>query len=129
MQYSTFFILVGLLGILNYEGLFYDNIGYGEEVEKLFNSTDDAGYKNETEALASLLNKYDEFPYDWRAGKAVYMVSLSAIFMGTIILEVSTIFLGCNHSHVVVKFSMHFHPFHRRFSLIRTPLFRVSLQV
>ena len=120
--------MVGLLGILNYEGLVYDYIGYGEEVEKLFDSAD-AGYNNETKALASLLNEYDEFPDDWRAGKTVYIVSLSAIFMGTIILEVSTIFLGCFHSHVVVKCSLHFHPIHWRLSLMKTLLFRVSLQV
>jgi hypothetical protein len=128
LQYSTLFILVGLLGILNYEGILYDSLGYGEEVEKLVDSTDE-GYKNETKALASMLNISEEFPYDWRAGKVVYIVSLSAIFMGTIILEVSAIFLGCFHSHVVVKYSMHFHSIHWRLTLMRTLLFRVSLQV
>jgi hypothetical protein len=114
---------VGLLGILNYEGLMYDTLGYGEEVEKFIDSTD-AGYKNETKALASLLNHHHEFPYDWGTGKVVYIVSLSAIFMGTIILEVS-----CFHFYAVAKCSMHFHPIHWHRSLIRTLLFRVSLQL
>jgi hypothetical protein len=100
---------VGLLGILNYEGLLYDTLGYGEEVNKLIDPTD-AGYNNQTKALASLLNKDEEFPYDWEFGRVVYIVSLSAIFMGTIVLEVSAILHGCFHSHAVVKCSMHFHP-------------------
>lgn len=119
---------MGLLAILNYEGILYDTLGYGEEAEKLIDSTD-ADYNNETKALTSLLNEHDEFPYDWGAGKVVYIVSLSAIFMGTIILEVSVIFHGCFHSHAVVKCNMHFHPIHWRRSLTSLLLFRESLQV
>ena len=33
------------------------------------------------------MTNYNEFPYDWNYGKAVYITFLSAIFGGTIILE------------------------------------------
>ena len=32
--------------------------------------------------------KHSEFPYDWNAGEYVYITALSAIFIGTIIMEV-----------------------------------------
>lgn len=38
-------------------------------------------------SVTKVLNKQNEVPYDWGAGKAVYIIFLSAVFMGTIILE------------------------------------------
>lgn len=37
--------------------------------------------------LTSLLNKHLEFPYNFGAGLYIYVFFLSAIFMGTIVLE------------------------------------------
>jgi len=45
----------------------------------------DASYSGTN--LTSYLNKYDEFSYDWGVGRYVYIFLLSAIFMGTIVLE------------------------------------------
>ena len=87
-KYSSYIILGGLLAILNYEGMIYDVLGYGDEVEKLINEAPD---NPEEKRLKSVLNHHNEFPYDWDAGEAIYVVSLSVIFMGTIILEVSFI--------------------------------------
>ena len=87
-KYSSYIILGGLLAILNYEGMIYDVLGYGDEVEKLINDTPD---NPEEKRLESALNHHHEFPYDWDAGESIYVVSLSVIFMGTIILEVSFI--------------------------------------
>jgi hypothetical protein len=39
------------------------------------------------EDVGQLLTKRMEFPYDWDSGKIIYVVFLSAVFMGTIILE------------------------------------------
>lgn len=39
------------------------------------------------ESITTFLNKHLEVPYDWGAGLIVYITFLSAIFMGTIILE------------------------------------------
>ena len=45
----------------------------------------DASYSGTN--LTSYLNKHDEFSYDWDVGRYVYIFFLSAIFMGTIVLE------------------------------------------
>jgi hypothetical protein len=45
-----------------------------------------------TDHLKSVINSalhHDEFPYDWGAGSAVYLIFLYSIFIGSIILEVS----------------------------------------
>jgi hypothetical protein len=85
LKYSSYFILGSLFAILNYEGMVYDVLGYGDQVEEII--TDTSGNPEE-KGLESLLNHYHEFPYDWNVGELVYVFSLSAIFMGTIILEV-----------------------------------------
>jgi len=49
--------------------------------------------KNETDieiggtSITKVLNKENEVPYDWGRGRVVYITFLSAVFMGTIILE------------------------------------------
>jgi len=77
IKYSLVFLSVCMFGILNYEGLIMDLIGTVEGEEA---SIGDAEIK-------SYLNKKGEFYYDWRVGRYVYMFFLSAIFMGTIVLE------------------------------------------
>ncbi len=37
-------------------------------------------------------SKHGEFPYDWGAGVIVYIIAISAIFIGSIIMEVSAYF-------------------------------------
>lgn len=92
LQLSILFILVSLFAILNYEGLIFDVMGVAAETVSA--GTDSIkSVKHGTEIsiggtnVVKILNKEHEVPYDWGAGKAVYITFLSAIFMGTIILE------------------------------------------
>ncbi|CAB9525160.1 SPX domain-containing membrane protein [Seminavis robusta] len=80
---SLVFILFSTLGILNWSGLFYDVEGMISAPEEPRNATSIGG----DQAVAILLNARGEFPYDYGSGPAVYIVFLSAIFMGTIVLE------------------------------------------
>ena len=51
------------------------------------NATDHTDISVAGEDLYKVLNKQHEVPYDWGSGRPVYLVFLSAIFLGTIILE------------------------------------------
>lgn len=77
IQYSIVFISACLVAILNFEGLLYDIIG----------NVDGENAEIDGTSITSLLNKEKEFLYDWGSGKYVYVTFLSAIFMGTIVLE------------------------------------------
>lgn len=77
-----------LFAILNYEGFVFDFIGYAvTAVQSEPNATNHADIVIGGEDLTHVLNKHLEVPYDWGAGRPVYLVFLSAIFLGTIILE------------------------------------------
>ena len=66
-----------MVGILNLEGLILDVVGNVEGEDASFDGSQ----------LRSYLNKKGEFFYDWSLGRYVYIFFLSAIFMGTIVLE------------------------------------------
>jgi len=81
---------------LNYEGLIFDIIGIAVEAVEpddfSTNSTntmanDQLDISVGGESITTFLNKHLEVPYDWGAGLYVYITFLSAVFMGTIILE------------------------------------------
>ena len=79
---------MGLFGIMNWSGLYYDIAGavVVESSESPANITiTDAMIGNDR--IGDLLTKSDEFPYDYGAGRTVYIVFLSLVFMGTIVLE------------------------------------------
>ena len=89
IKYSLFGIIIGLIAIMNYDGLLYDITGLEKEAEVSSNSTV-IKTKNILiggEKVKHLLNAHGEFPYDWGIGKAVYIIFLNLVFMGTIILE------------------------------------------
>lgn len=96
-QYSIVFICVGLLAILNYEGLIFDIMGVAaESVGVLENNNNTQGAVESDSSvdvalggnsISSFLNDEHEVPYDWGLGTGVYVTFLSAIFLGTIILE------------------------------------------
>lgn len=83
------------MGIFNYQGLYYDILGistYGsfdphdvKHLKELEISGEEVGY---------LLIKNKEFPYDWDSGEIVYIIFLSVIFSGTIVLEGTYLRLG-----------------------------------
>jgi len=81
MKGAVLFIIIMLLGILNYEGMIYDIFGVSEEMV----GEDLTVVVNQT--LAGVLNQRGEIPYDWKFGRSAYIFFLSAAFMGTIILE------------------------------------------
>lgn len=88
MKFSICFIIIGCIGILNYQGLYYDILGistYGQfdpiNVDHL-NRLELSG-----EPVGRLFTKDKEFPYDWENGKIIYLLFLSVIFSGTIVLE------------------------------------------
>jgi len=88
MKFSICFIIIGCIGILNYQGLYYDILGistYGQfdpiNVDHL-NRLELSG-----EPVGHLFTKDKEFPYDWENGKIIYLLFLSVIFSGTIVLE------------------------------------------
>lgn len=75
MSKSLVFLVISLLGILSWSGLLCDVAGELVEVDYL--KTD--GYCKMTDE--------GEFQYDFGSGPVVYIVFLSAVFMGTIVLE------------------------------------------
>ena len=93
LQYSLVFIGLCLFGILNYEGFIFDFIGYAVTAVDDSNTFHPNNATHQTDIviagndLTHILNKHHEVPYDWGAGKPVYLTFLSAIFLGTIILE------------------------------------------
>ena len=92
LQHSLWFIGLCLFAILNYEGFIFDFIGYAVtavEPDKLnaTNTTNPTDIVIAGEDLTKVLNKHNEVPYDWGAGRPVYLTFLSAFFLGTIILE------------------------------------------
>jgi len=88
MKISTWFIIFGCIGIINYQGLYYDLLGisqYGRfdpidlpHLKELELSGEDVGH---------FMTANKEFPYDWGYGYIIYITFLSAIFGGTIVLE------------------------------------------
>jgi len=74
------FIIATLIGIANFEGLMYDILGLAAEFFQ--------DYERETDVrigevkVSTDLNKRGEIPYDWDAGASIYVVFLSATFMG-----------------------------------------------
>jgi len=85
-QYSLLFIIGGLVAITNFEGLAYDLAGWTTK------AVDDVSNDKDVQIVGTkvnkILNKKKEFPYDsWGAGHIKYIACLSAVFMGTIILE------------------------------------------
>ena len=81
---------------MNYDGLFFDSIGLAAEavtpIEDSSNQTDSTANDHleiyiDGKDIKFFLNEQNEVPYDWGAGPKVYLIFLSAIFMGTIILE------------------------------------------
>lgn len=89
-QYSLLFICLSIFGILNYEGLIFDAIGYAVDAINPRNTTH-AGQEQDIqiggEDISSFLNHHLEVPYNWTVGTYTYVIFLSAAFMGTIILE------------------------------------------
>mmetsp|Transcript_20827 Transcript_20827/g.43050 ORF Transcript_20827/g.43050 Transcript_20827/m.43050 type:complete len:927 (-) Transcript_20827:3882-6662(-) len=82
LKASIIFTFGAILLICNYEGLVLDCVGQTmKHVES----------RNEmVKRLKSILkhsSKHGEFPYDWGAGVFVYIIALSAIFIGSIIME------------------------------------------
>jgi len=95
IKYSILFILLGFFGIMNYEGIVFDGIGIAagmfglskKEHSVTTNSTEHVSIAIGGKDIMEVLNEQQEVPYDWGAGRPVYLTFLCAIFMGTIILE------------------------------------------
>lgn len=79
--------MVSIVAICNIEGLMLDVIGMVVKHRKSNNEK----VKNLKEFVKTSLN-HNEFPYDWNVGKVVYITFLSAIFLGSIVMEVSTMY-------------------------------------
>lgn len=79
-QLSLLFIIGSLLAIMNYEGLVYDIMGASLEAEEDVEKETDVSIGGTT--VGQILNKRQEFPYDWNVGHIVYIAFLSAVFMG-----------------------------------------------
>lgn len=79
-QLSLLFIIGSLIAILNYEGMIYDILGASLEAEEDVKKETDVSIAGTT--VGQLLNKRQEFPYDWNVGHIVYIVFLSSVFMG-----------------------------------------------
>jgi hypothetical protein len=98
------FICVGLVAIANYEGIIMYMTYVGEVAwENASNmsfpvassSFDDDSLESNLDASLHVSEvKQTADPYDWGLGMVMYVVFLSWIFMGTIILEASTVRVG-----------------------------------
>lgn len=84
---------MSLFAILNYEGLIFDMLGVAAETVSAGTDTiKTTKHGNEEITIGGtnvekILNKENEVPYNWGFGAIIYITFLSAIFMGTIILE------------------------------------------
>lgn len=79
-----------MFAILNYEGLIFDIMGVAAEAvdsSLAVNGTDSVDISIGGTSISSFLNKHQEIPYNWGIGTVTYITFLSAVFMGTIILE------------------------------------------
>lgn len=78
-----------MFAILNYEGLIFDIMGVAAEAVTpiTVNGTDSVDISIGGTSISSFLNKQNEIPYNWGIGTVTYITFLSAVFMGTIILE------------------------------------------
>jgi hypothetical protein len=79
--------MVCLICILNFSGMYYDIVGSVTEPEADLDEVKDKDVKIVGEKLDHLLTKDREFEYDWGVGQYVYIIFLSTVFMGTIVLE------------------------------------------
>jgi hypothetical protein len=86
-----------LVAIANYEGIIMDVTYMGEEVLENYSNMSFPVASSFDDLDASLHGselKQSAVPYDWGLGMVMYVVFLSWIFMGTIILEASTVRVG-----------------------------------
>ena len=87
-QKSLLFLIVGLLGILNWSGMYFDVAGFLDAQD--YEKADKHNALIAGEELDHVLTPKGEFLYDFgfgRSGTVVYVTFLSAVFMGTIVLE------------------------------------------
>lgn len=76
-------VMFSIVSISNLEGLFLDAIGL------LVDSTQSRSFFiNHLRQVVKRESKHGEFPYDWGAGVYVYIISLSLLFISTIVMEV-----------------------------------------
>ncbi|KAL7515326.1 hypothetical protein ACHAXN_013479 [Cyclotella atomus] len=81
MKYSIIFVMLSCVAICNLEGLVLDVIGV------MLNYTKKGPTTEHLKSVITSVLHHNEFPYDWGAGSIVYLIFLSAIFIGSIILE------------------------------------------
>eukprot|EP00980_Cylindrotheca_fusiformis_P011284 scaffold2597_cov116-Cylindrotheca_fusiformis.AAC.12 len=87
---SLLFVFCSFLGMFNWSGLYYDLAGEVEVSTSGLDTTNVDNYKEAkigNETIGALLTKKHEFPYDYGAGPVVYILFLSLIFVGIIVLE------------------------------------------
>lgn len=87
VQYSIIFILFSLVVILNFEGVIFDFIGVAVTTLPIGDARNRTDIAIAGVDLEFVLNDEKEVPYNWGTGRPVYLIFLSAIFLGTIILE------------------------------------------
>jgi hypothetical protein len=87
LQFSIWFIILSCIGIFNFQGLYYDISGITQYGNVDPDTTDLKHLELSGVIIGRLFTRENEFPYDWGYGHIVYIFFLSAIFMGTIILE------------------------------------------
>ncbi|KAL7486520.1 hypothetical protein ACHAW6_012115 [Cyclotella cf. meneghiniana] len=82
LKYSILFVMFSCVAICNLEGLALDFIGLVLQRIKQKGPT-----AKRLKKVVTLASDHGEFPYDWGAGSYVYLTFLSAIFIGSIIME------------------------------------------
>jgi len=83
MKHLLSYICVGLVLIINYQGLFVDfDIVRDNTTNLLQNAT-----MHRSNSVGSLLEEEMSFPYDWYWGAPIYLFALSLVFMATVVLE------------------------------------------
>lgn len=80
-------IVICLIAIFNYSGLYYDIVGVMETKSAQSYSDIVENTTIQGQKLKAALTPGGEFFYDWGYGEGVYITFLSLLFMATIVLE------------------------------------------
>lgn len=82
LRWSMICVTCSIIAIFNYEGLALDVAGYIVE-----GTRSKYAFVKRLKQYVTSLSFHKEFPYDWDAGVYVYLFSLSAMFISTIVME------------------------------------------
>lgn len=86
-QFSLLFVCLCFFGIFNWKAVYYDIVGSFAVANIDMSNFTIFDTKIGEERIGDLLTNKNEFPYEFDAGPYIYISFMSAIFIGTIVME------------------------------------------